>query len=349
MPCAQRTDHVLGLRAVQDEAVDRGRLLPVPLVALQHDLPAGRVDRLDRERPTGGGEAVRERAAPAAGRVLEQMGGQQIVEQGLPPGVGIVEDDLDTFTAVARTDVRDQPVPGGVDHTRLMLHRLGEVDEVLHRDRGTVGPRRLRPDPVGDRERVLSRDLRGGHQVRVELPVTVLVRAEHRRQQQFGQRRGHGGHVGQLMRVVPADHPVESHHDPRVGAGFRSGGLRHRAAHHRRWRGVRARGEHDGQPGRERGPPTSGPHTLRSHVVAPPCSSTSVAAHRAVPCGPCPSGHSAPRRPGDPAHGIVEPGPQPGSTHGPSGGGPSVSGAREPPVRRSGRGSSRGSVPWPAG
>ncbi len=182
---AQRGNHARAVRALEHDAVHGRGLLPVALVAFEHDLAPGRVDRLDRERATVRGKTVGQRRLPAPRRVLENVGRKQVGEQRLPPGIRLGEDDPDELPSLARLDRGDQLVSRGVGHAGLGSHRLGEVGEVLHGDGCPVGPRRLGPDAVLDRERVLTRHLGRRHETVVESRLALGIRPEDGRQQQL--------------------------------------------------------------------------------------------------------------------------------------------------------------------
>ena len=159
-----------------------GRRAPVPVVAGEQDLVALRVDGLHPELSAGHRQGPGQPGREAAGHVLDDVRRQDVAEQLAPRRVGPGEGDDGLLAALDRLHAGDQVIAGRVDHAGLADHLPPQVPEVVRGDRGVVGPLRLRPDLVGDRERVFVGHLGGHQQRRVQLPPRARrrVRIGHR-------------------------------------------------------------------------------------------------------------------------------------------------------------------------
>lgn len=125
---------------------------PVPVVARQQDLVALGIDALDAELPAGHRHRLRQARTESAGHVLDDVRGQDVVEQLAPRRIGLREGDDHLLGPFHRLHTGDEVVAGRVDDAGLAHHLTPQVPVVVGADRGVVGPLRLGPDVVRDGE-----------------------------------------------------------------------------------------------------------------------------------------------------------------------------------------------------
>ena len=132
------------------------------------------------------------------------MTGKQPGEHLAPRRVCARELDRHHLAAAARLHGVDQPVPSGRDDVGLSRHLLPQIAEIVAGDGQTVGPLRIGVDLVGDRERLLRRDLRRGEQSLGALPDDTIGRLngfERTRQCHRGDCGGDRTLIGGEMRI----------------------------------------------------------------------------------------------------------------------------------------------------
>ena len=207
--------------ATEQHQVGFGGRAPVPVIAGQQDLVALGVDVLHPELTAGDRQRARQARRETAGHVLDDVGGQDVVEQLAPRRIRLRERHHRNLAALHRLHAGDEVVAGGIDHAGLADHLPPQVPVVVGGDRGVVRPRRLGPDLVGDGERVLTGHFGRLQQRGVEFPprpgrgVRIRHRPERAGQHQRADRRVDRRLIGQQVRVEARADPVDGHDDLR--------------------------------------------------------------------------------------------------------------------------------------